>query len=267
MRVRMQRLPVGGMSERVRLACPKEPPQPAHWHVLFRNASFVSTLRYVALCFFLEPEAVMGYAFAYPTPPKAVVMRVELSQALPPGRVSPVVGLLVRLLLFTTVALSGCPARASEVAEDPKSVQQQPSHDNGPPEDNHDTKPSKEPAAPLTPPSLCDALGAAAVANELPVDFFTRLIWQESRFKPEAISRKGAQGIAQFMPATARASGLENPFNALDAITKSGAMKMGVGRRPTNAGCWTRAASSRSSIVPYTGIMPIETSSPARLTS
>ena len=187
-------------------------------------------------CFFLEPEAVMGYAFAYPTPPKAVVMRVELSQALPPGRVSSVVGLLVRLLLFATVAVSGCPARASEVAEDPKSVQQQPSHDNGPPETNHDTKPSKEPAAPLTPPSLCDALGAAAAANELPVDFFTRLIWQESRFKPDAISRKGAQGIAQFMPATARASGLENPFNALDAITKSGQLLHDLDREFGNLG-------------------------------
>ncbi|HZV04681.1 MAG TPA: lytic transglycosylase domain-containing protein, partial [Gemmataceae bacterium] len=46
--------------------------------------------------------------------------------------------------------------------------------------------------------------------------------WQESRFKPDAVSAKGAQGIAQFMPATARSSGLENPFNPLEAITKSG---------------------------------------------
>ena len=60
------------------------------------------------------------------------------------------------------------------------------------------------------------------MANELPVYFFTRLIWQESRFKPDAISRKGAQGIAQFMPATARENGLENPFNPLEAIPKSG---------------------------------------------
>jgi soluble lytic murein transglycosylase-like protein len=60
------------------------------------------------------------------------------------------------------------------------------------------------------------------VSNELPVEFFTRLIWRESRFKSDAISRKGAQGIAQFMPATARASGLVDPFNPVEAITKSG---------------------------------------------
>src|SRR6516225_3825293 len=180
-------------------------------------------------------------------------MRVELSKALPFGRGRPVFGLLLRLLLFlfATVTVSGYPSLASDAGEDPKPAQPQPSHENGQLEENHDAKQTKEPAAPLKPPGLCDALGAAAAANELPVEFFTRLIWQESRFKPDAISRKGAQGIAQFMPATARASGLENPFNALDAITKSGAMKMGVGRRPTNAGCWTRAASSRSSIVPY----------------
>jgi hypothetical protein len=95
---------------------------------------------------------------------------------------------------------------------------------------------SKEPAAPLTTSGLCDALGVAAAANELPVDFFTRLIWQESRFKPDAISRKGAQGIAQFMPATARESGLENPFNPLDAITKSGQLLRDLRREFGNFG-------------------------------
>ncbi|HEY7296426.1 MAG TPA: lytic transglycosylase domain-containing protein [Xanthobacteraceae bacterium] len=60
-----------------------------------------------------------------------------------------------------------------------------------------------------------------AASNNLPVDFFIRLIWQESRFKPDAISRAGAQGVAQFMPATARLRGLDNPFNALEAIAKS----------------------------------------------
>ncbi|WP_283807322.1 lytic transglycosylase domain-containing protein [Bradyrhizobium sp. Tv2a-2] len=115
-------------------------------------------------------------------------------------------------------------------------MQQQVSHENGQPEENHDTKQTKEPAAPLTTSGLCDALGAAATANELPVDFFTRLIWQESRFKPDVISRKGAQGIAQFMPTTARESGLENPFNPLDAITKSGQLLRDLRREFGNFG-------------------------------
>ena len=59
--------------------------------------------------------------------------------------------------------------------------------------------------------SICDALAAAASENDLPVDFFARLIWQESRFDPTAVSRAGAQGVAQFMPATANARGLADP--------------------------------------------------------
>ncbi|HEY7150437.1 MAG TPA: transglycosylase SLT domain-containing protein [Solirubrobacterales bacterium] len=40
----------------------------------------------------------------------------------------------------------------------------------------------------------------------------------ESNFNPFAVSGAGAQGIAQFMPATARAYGLRNPFDAAAAI-------------------------------------------------
>ena len=40
----------------------------------------------------------------------------------------------------------------------------------------------------------------------------------ESNFNPFAVSGAGAQGIAQFMPATARAYGLRNPFDASAAI-------------------------------------------------
>jgi hypothetical protein len=47
------------------------------------------------------------------------------------------------------------------------------------------------------------------------------LIWQESHFDPRAISHAGAQGIAQFMPATARWRGLANPFEASQALFES----------------------------------------------
>src|SRR6516165_11391329 len=69
--------------------------------------------------------------------------------------------------------------------------------------------------------SVCQTLQSAAQLNDLPLEFLTRLIWQESRFDAHAISPAGAQGIAQFMPGTAVWIGLANPFDVADAITKS----------------------------------------------
>jgi hypothetical protein len=74
------------------------------------------------------------------------------------------------------------------------------------------------------PPSvdeICHTLALAAADNDLPEEFFTRLIWQESHFDPKAVSPKGAQGIAQFMPATAAMRGLINAFEPLQALRES----------------------------------------------
>jgi soluble lytic murein transglycosylase-like protein len=68
---------------------------------------------------------------------------------------------------------------------------------------------------------LCDTLISSARANDLPVVFFTNLIWQESRFNPSAVSRAGAQGMAQFMPQTAAAAGLDDPFDPSQALPAS----------------------------------------------
>ena len=65
---------------------------------------------------------------------------------------------------------------------------------------------------------ICRTLAQAAADNELPEEFFTRLIWQESRFDPAAVSPAGAQGIAQFMPQTAAMRGLTNAFEPLQAL-------------------------------------------------
>ena len=68
---------------------------------------------------------------------------------------------------------------------------------------------------------------AAARANGLPLDFFTRVICQESRFRSDEVgpvtrSRQRAQGITQFMPGTAAERGLRDPFNPVEALPKSG---------------------------------------------
>ena len=64
-------------------------------------------------------------------------------------------------------------------------------------------------------------IASAAAANDLPPDFFLRLLRQESGLNPYAVSPVGAQGIAQFMPGTAAERGLRNPFDPGEAIPKS----------------------------------------------
>jgi hypothetical protein len=84
-------------------------------------------------------------------------------------------------------------------------------------------KPAAEPTA-APPPSaddICRAIEQDAAENELPVEFFARVIWQESRFNARAVSSKGAQGIAQFMPQTADWRGLADPFDPIAALRHS----------------------------------------------
>src|SRR3712207_1265391 len=61
--------------------------------------------------------------------------------------------------------------------------------------------------------AVCRLIETSARARSLPIPFLTRVIWQESSFRASAISRAGAQGIAQFMPGTAQERGLANPFD------------------------------------------------------
>ena len=68
---------------------------------------------------------------------------------------------------------------------------------------------------------VCRAIGRYSRAWQLPEAFFARLIWQESRFDPSALSIAGAQGIAQFIPSTARLRGLGNPFDPAEALARS----------------------------------------------
>jgi Transglycosylase SLT domain/SPOR domain len=69
--------------------------------------------------------------------------------------------------------------------------------------------------------TLCGIVEASAKAEGLPADFFTKLIWRESSFRPTAVSPAGAQGVAQFMPGTANERGLIDPFDPASAIPAS----------------------------------------------
>lgn len=83
-----------------------------------------------------------------------------------------------------------------------------------------------EPKESDTREALCLMIESAARANSLPLEFFARVIWQESRFQPNAegpVTRNGqrAQGIAQFMPGTANERRLLDPFDPVQALPKS----------------------------------------------
>jgi soluble lytic murein transglycosylase-like protein len=74
--------------------------------------------------------------------------------------------------------------------------------------------------------AICLMIESAAKNAGLPLDFFSRVIWQESRFQPDAVgpvTRSGdrAQGIAQFMPGTANERRLLDPFDPVQALPKS----------------------------------------------
>lgn len=68
---------------------------------------------------------------------------------------------------------------------------------------------------------VCSVIARDAEAAHLPIAYFARLIWQESHFDANAISRAGAEGIAQFMPETGRLQRLANPYNPAEALWRS----------------------------------------------
>ena len=82
-------------------------------------------------------------------------------------------------------------------------------------------RPQDSTTEPLRTDDICRTLERAAAENALPVEFFARVIWQESGFNARAVSRKGAQGIAQFMPRTADWRRLMDPFDSIAALKAS----------------------------------------------
>jgi hypothetical protein len=111
-----------------------------------------------------------------------------------------------RSLLCVLVAVSA-PAIAQAPAAPPAQTEQPAASSSAP--------------HPPTADDICSAVEQDAAENELPVEFFARVIWQESRFNAQAVSKKGAQGIAQFMPATADWRGLIDPFDPIEALKNS----------------------------------------------
>ena len=146
-------------------------------------------------------------AFAFE---RRIPMQTSCSRPISAAR--PLVGCWVAAAL--TIAACTLPARATETREDTGEP-----HPVGNLESASAPAPSG--AQPSRPGQFEDVILKAAAAFELPASFFLRLIWQESRFDAKAVSPAGAQGIAQFMPGTARWRGLADPFAPEVALQES----------------------------------------------
>ncbi len=111
--------------------------------------------------------------------------------------------------------------------------------------------------------ALCTLIETAATDNGLPISFFTRLIWKESRFRHDAVSPKGAQGIAQFMPGTALERGLDDPFDATAAVPASASLladlKRDFGNLGLAAAAYNAGKDRVSKWLDDTGTLPAET--------
>jgi Transglycosylase SLT domain/D-alanyl-D-alanine carboxypeptidase len=70
----------------------------------------------------------------------------------------------------------------------------------------------------FVPAAFAPALARAAQRWNVSATLLAAQLYAESNFNPFAVSRAGAQGIAQFMPGTAAAIGLSDPFDAERAI-------------------------------------------------
>src|SRR5437764_13539343 len=118
--------------------------------------------------------------------------------------------------------------------------------------------------------AMCLMIESAARANELPLEFFARVIWQESHFQSNAVgpvTRSGqrAQGIAQFMPGTASERRLLDPFDPVQALPKSaeflGELRDQFGNLGLAAAAYNAGPRRVQEWLAGTGSMPQETRS------
>ena len=111
--------------------------------------------------------------------------------------------------------------------------------------------------------TLCGIVEASARAEGLPPGFFTKLIWRESSFRPNAVSPAGAQGVAQFMPGTANERGLIDPFDPAFAIPASARFLNELNLRFGNLGLAAAAYNAGATALKHwlagKGSLPFET--------
>ena len=128
---------------------------------------------------------------------------------------------------------------------------------------NAEADPPGKGQKPVTVSRVCRLIESHANIHGLPADFLARLIWKESRFDANAISPVGAEGIAQFMPGTAEARGLADPFDIEQAIPASAGylseLKSRFGNLGLAAAAYNAGEARVSRWLERGGFLPLET--------
>src|SRR5439155_17782970 len=70
----------------------------------------------------------------------------------------------------------------------------------------------------FTPQEIDAAIDKAATRHNVDANLVRALVKVESNFNPNAVSRKGAMGLMQLMPKTARELNLKNPFDPQENV-------------------------------------------------
>jgi len=83
-----------------------------------------------------------------------------------------------------------------------------------------DTAEAPDPKAPKAPPpsTFREAVDQIAERHKLPPLLVHSVIKVESNYNPNAISSKGAEGLMQLIPSTARRFGVSNSFNPVENV-------------------------------------------------
>ena len=84
--------------------------------------------------------------------------------------------------------------------------------------------------SPSTPPTVAGAVAGAAFASQISPDLIEAVAWRESRSRPGVVSRAGAIGEMQLMPATARSLGVD-PYDSNQNYQGGAAYLSGLLRR------------------------------------
>jgi Transglycosylase SLT domain/D-alanyl-D-alanine carboxypeptidase/Putative Flp pilus-assembly TadE/G-like len=109
---------------------------------------------------------------------------------------------------------------------------------------------------PFVPAAYAEPIARAASRWNVSAALLAAQLYAESGFNPFAVSRAGARGIAQFMPGTARAYGLADPFDAEQAISAQAHLMRDLLRQFASVSLALAAYNAGSGPVAHCGCVP-----------